>query len=366
MSNPYLLKKNTGNSHSIMLTAPSHAQQYSQGVWTLPNTSSSHQLFHPSLYGTTPSLASSAVPTTGPSRLAPQMLTYQQAPAMGQFFPSTWFSPVLVRESQSLPTETPVKKLKLSTLEGNMYSRQPQMNDSTINPSRNNSYFIPTCSIPGPEFFRSQIMPVSNVQLKEEFKDVENEEQIHLDPNNRNNILSKLKGEEKLVIQFESYGDLGDSIQTLGKTGIIIPDGLCGMHTSYNQSWKFEIHHVRNEENAPCLRFRITHLNSNQVCEVTESLSETEKRNNLGWTICNKIFRIALKNLTKHLEEELSREKDPGQIEVIRSAVKVLKPKRFAGGLLLFGLQHRIVQKKMSRLLEERERDSFAVTPSIQ
>jgi len=163
-----------------------------------------------------------------------------------------------------------------------------------------------------------------------------------------------LRGERRLVISFENFGQPGTYPQTFGKSGAIIPDGICGTHTVYNERWKFEINHTSEmfevDYSIKCvpLKWTITNLTTGVVTSMTESRDETVIRNTQGQTISNKVFREALEIRARDLEQRLQGEINPRRIAQLQSLIRALRPKRFSEGPLIFGLQHKIIQEKMA------------------
>ena len=102
-------------------------------------------------------------------------------------------------------------------------------------------------------------------------------------------------------------------------------------------------------------------MTSNKVCETVESFADAEKRKTLGWTVCNKAFRTAFEERAIELEKEAQQEENPVKASKVMTLVKILRPKRFTGGLLLLGLQHQTIQVRMQQLKLEQEGGSANV-----
>ena len=173
---------------------------------------------------------------------------------------------------------------------------------------------------------------------------------------NSHRPLQNLNGEKRLVIDFQNLGSLGKHIQTYGrKGGVIIPDGLSGTHSMYGERWKFEIIHEEGttfvdkdgfNNLVTCITWKLTNLNSGvNLCQ-TETKQEASFRMNTGRTISSRLFRQALNNRAKELEEELksTSELDDLKCKNLKMKIKHLRPKRFSEGTLTFGLQHEAVQ----------------------
>jgi hypothetical protein len=161
-----------------------------------------------------------------------------------------------------------------------------------------------------------------------------------------------LVGERRLVISFEHFGTVTDNPQTFGKNGVLIPDGLRGTHKVYNEYWRFEIVHeseIIDPDGLKCkpITWKVTNLNNNVTHSLTETPSEAISRACLGRTITNKVFREALEYRAAELEVALNRETSEFRRANLQALIKLLRPKRFSIGPLVFGLQHKIVQDKM-------------------
>ena len=60
-----------------------------------------------------------------------------------------------------------------------------------------------------------------------------------------NTTTISLKGEKRLIIDFENFGTLGKFSQTCCRTQkCFIPDGLCGTHKMYGELWRFKVEHT--------------------------------------------------------------------------------------------------------------------------
>jgi len=174
-------------------------------------------------------------------------------------------------------------------------------------------------------------------------------------------ILEGLGGQERLQIEFESLGTLppeGVPIQTFGRQRLPIPDGLCGTHHMYSQSWKFEIsyrsknqvddhavkkknkkeekHSDSSEEETTrstkddgtstsprghldggymavvCLTWKITNLISGQETCVTETHQQATIRQESGRTISNLVMQRAMEERAKELERLMLENRDAG------------------------------------------------------
>jgi len=167
-------------------------------------------------------------------------------------------------------------------------------------------------------------------------------------------ILSNLQGDRRLVIDFECFGSKGDLPQKFGKSGLLIPDGLVGTHTVYQERWRFEIHHTTQSvptSDAVCITWKITNIKSGFTLAKTEAPDEAEARVSLGWTISSRLFREAMTHRANELETMLAGETNECRIANLKSLIKALRPKTFTQGPLVFGLKHRIVQEKIGNTL---------------
>jgi hypothetical protein len=161
-----------------------------------------------------------------------------------------------------------------------------------------------------------------------------------------------LRGERRLVIAFDSLGSRGKYPQTFGKSGALIPDGVCGAHTVYNERWKFEITHgkdvfVVDKIQCVCVTWKVTNLMTSAVTSVTETRDEAIIRNTQGQTISNRVFREALEARAKDLERRAKEETNSKRLAQVEALIRSLRPKRFSEGPLIFGLQHKSVQDRM-------------------
>lgn len=156
-----------------------------------------------------------------------------------------------------------------------------------------------------------------------------------------------LRGEQRLSIRFKSFGTHGKTVETYGKNNtFIIPSGLSGEHFAYGQPWRFEIHHGDTRDDCSGVRviWKITNLTTMQTLERMETVEESKRRHQRGWTISNEVFREAMEKRVQDLERNIPQETNPTRIASIQSLIKSLKPKKFSEGLLVFGLQHKVVQ----------------------
>ena len=173
-------------------------------------------------------------------------------------------------------------------------------------------------------------------------------------------------GEQRLVIAFEDFGDIGQKPQTFGKHSDFIPHGLKGTHHLYHENWEFEIVHEpfdysqadiqksKAANNVVQITYKITNLTTRFVCSQKETFDEALRRNLNGTTITSRVFREALKARANDLEALARREENETRAASLYSRAKALRPKQFQEGLLAFGLLHSCVQERMKRrLLEE-------------
>jgi hypothetical protein len=155
---------------------------------------------------------------------------------------------------------------------------------------------------------------------------------VHHDP-------ELMQGERRLTIQFDSYGTRGTIPQTFGRGSCIIPDGLCGRHTLYGESWCFTIKHESydKESGLACVTWSMKSLASNQNLSRTETLAEARKRELHGRTIANQVVK-----------------KDTWRLH-LKGKIDALRPARFTQGPLAFGLHHKAVQDRMKELMQTSE-----------
>jgi hypothetical protein len=155
-------------------------------------------------------------------------------------------------------------------------------------------------------------------------------------------------GETRLRIGFSSYGRTGLQVQHYGKSGCIIPDGLCGTHEMYDQPWRFEVsHEMQSESSLVLITWTITNMASGAVTCMRETPQQATLREFSGRTICNKVVKMALTSRAKELEASLATLSEGSKRQAVENAVKVLRPKLCTVGLLFFGLLHDSVQKRV-------------------
>jgi hypothetical protein len=153
---------------------------------------------------------------------------------------------------------------------------------------------------------------------------------------------------------FESFGSKGECPQRFGKSGLLIPDGMIGTHTVYQERWRFEIHHTAQAvpgSDAVCITWKIINVKTGFCLAKTETPEEAEARVSLGWTISSRLFREALTHRANELEGLLNGETNQCRIANLKSLIKALRPKTFTQGPLVFGLKHKIVQEKIGNAL---------------
>ena len=149
---------------------------------------------------------------------------------------------------------------------------------------------------------------------------------------------------ERLRLDFLDFGKVGEIIQSFGRKGGIISDGLCGTNEVYNEQWKFQVLHKKQGQGV-LIEWNITNLTSGNKLTRMETLGEAYLRNKHGKTICNNVVKCACEQRAKELEDSI--EYNHGSFTstaILRSRLKQLRPKRCLIGLLFFGLQHKILQ----------------------
>ena len=177
----------------------------------------------------------------------------------------------------------------------------------------------------------------------------------------------QVEGEKRLNINFENFGELGRFPQYFGrKKCTYIPNGLKGTHMMYDEPWKFEVIvsendlFIQNGLKCICIVWKISNLSLTSAInlEVKESRDEAVVRMATGKTICSKVFKLAIDERARELEEYLKNENNEERdgvkrikivnISNIQAKISSLRPNKFCEGSLAFGLQHSIVQE-MSR-----------------
>lgn len=194
---------------------------------------------------------------------------------------------------------------------------------------------------------------VPSKRTKVEEEDDDEPEPINTSPSG---VATAVPGERRLVINFESFGERGEIPQYYGKTGIIIPNGVVGVHTVYHEKWRFEIRHSNLHVTPKVIRliWRVTNLTTNETTERTETVNEAKARASIGRTITNQLFREAMEQRAIWLERNLETEDNLIRLANVKSLIKVLRPNRFTQGPLVFGLQHKTVQEAMGTIVIEK------------
>jgi len=171
-------------------------------------------------------------------------------------------------------------------------------------------------------------------------------------------VSGMLRGERRLIIHFESYGSKGLVPQGFGKSGHLLPDGLRGRHTLYHEQWKFSITHGEPRTrraaytaaaagSVVCITWTIIHERTGLKFSRTETEEEATERILNGRTISNHVFREALKAQVQLLMDSQNDGSNQARQAERDFRIKTLQPRCFNQGLLVFGLQHKIVQDKM-------------------
>jgi len=182
---------------------------------------------------------------------------------------------------------------------------------------------------------------------------------VHHDP-------ELMQGERRLTIQFDSYGTRGVVPQTFGRGSCIIPDGLCGRHTLYGESWFFSVKHETydKESGLACVTWSMKSLASNQNLSRTETLAEARKRELHGRTIANQVVKKALEMRAQELEARLALEQNETWRLHLKGKIDALRPARFTQGPLAFGLHHKAVQDRMKELLQTSDTETASTKSS--
>ena len=93
-----------------------------------------------------------------------------------------------------------------------------------------------------------------------------------------------------------------------------------------------------------CITWSITNLTMGNVTSTVETRNEAIICNCQGQTIAHKVFREALENRARDLEQWLSEASCSERNFKIEARIRALRPRRFSEGVLVFGLQHKVVQ----------------------
>jgi hypothetical protein len=166
-----------------------------------------------------------------------------------------------------------------------------------------------------------------------------------------------LNGEQRLMINFESYGRITEHPQKMGRKDGFIPDGVSGSFSMYGEYWGFEVRHEKlvlcdDHQERVCVRWTVTNKSSGHVHTAVETPSDATKREMRGVSICNKVFVHAMEIRAQDYEALIEKERASGapnmlKVSNYRSRAQCLRPSRFSEGPLLFGLRHRAVQENM-------------------
>ena len=199
-------------------------------------------------------------------------------------------------------------------------------------------------------------------EQNEEFEEEEERASLIENPNKKLKIRkgAELKGERRLTISFENFGELGPHIQTFGKNGMLaIPHGLRGSHFMYHETWKFEIEHDFDSyfidetgNKCICIIWRIVNVATGEVHEAKETEREASYRMQSGRTISTRLFKEALDRRVSFYQEELSKidqskRENESSVKDLKRKIRHLRPRRFSEGTLAFGLQHEMVQRHL-------------------
>lgn len=168
-----------------------------------------------------------------------------------------------------------------------------------------------------------------------------------------------LGGERRLAIKFDHLGELRFPLQTYGSQRSIVPHGIEGSHTSYNQDWWFRVTHESDARSgATVLVFEVVNIASGLKVVTRETPEQAASRQETGKTICNQAMQLAFKERCLELQHILETET---MEEPRRSNVKALMNKLIAKncteGLLFFWLRHTAVQEHLEMSLKTHEND---------
>jgi hypothetical protein len=158
-----------------------------------------------------------------------------------------------------------------------------------------------------------------------------------------------LGGERRLKIDFSNLGTVGKVPQYFGKSGMIIPDGLCGTHEMHSQQWRFHIAH-ETCDGMIVIRWTVTNMISGKTVSLTETPFQAKERQKTGNTICSVVMRKAIEQRVLDLEEELRTPEtmaNAAQTSSIQGLIRELRPKQRNEGILFFGLRHAVVQVRV-------------------
>lgn len=164
-------------------------------------------------------------------------------------------------------------------------------------------------------------------------------------------------GEERLAIQFESYGSIDPQVQVkLGANKGFIPHGLSGFFNMYAERWAFEVRYSGPPQTCKDGKPRVlvewsikSHPHWKEFHRVVETVDEAQTRETRGFTLCNRVFREAMQKRAEEYEqlakaEESCESPNPLQIANYQRQAVFLRPEKVSEGPLLFGLRHKAVQ----------------------
>lgn len=169
---------------------------------------------------------------------------------------------------------------------------------------------------------------------------------------------TEFNGEGRLHIKFESFGNVPRRNPPRIANKGVIPNGIAGSFSSYNERWHFRVVYagqkeVRNRKMITCIEWQIRNSTWSSYYSVLENINDAMKREQRGITLCNRVFTEALEQRAKEYELDVAAEKSksiPNQLRIANyeSRIKLLRPRRISEGPLMFGLRHRIVQERNS------------------
>jgi len=174
----------------------------------------------------------------------------------------------------------------------------------------------------------------------------------------------EFNGEERLAIQFETYGSVDPSCPVkLGAHKGYIPNGLSGCFNMYAERWAFEVRYAsapvlcRDGKKRIPIEWAIKSFpHWKEFHRVVETADEAQTRETRGFTLCNRVFREAMQKRAEEYErlaaqEEQSKAPNPLQIANYQRQAVFLRPEKVSEGPLLFGLRHKTIQDRVKLLV---------------
>jgi hypothetical protein len=160
----------------------------------------------------------------------------------------------------------------------------------------------------------------------------------------------RLRGETYLKINFLSYGVRGQTPQTYGNQGMMIPDGLHGRHQMHNEEWEFKVRHVQQDSETSniCIEFTLINLTTKiQISKMETELQASNRRLSGECAVPNEVLHQALQISVNELERSMFEVEDVPENRSRKSLMRSKQSRSFSDGMLAFGLLHQCVQDNL-------------------